>query len=78
MSQVLHLRMSGFLLSASFLPKPHAEADIKTTAKPLTRFIEKKGWERECKWGGGERRKEEGKNVWMYKRFRNAGKILTM
>lgn len=42
LSQVPHLRMSGFLLNASFPPKPHAEADIKITANPLTRFIEKK------------------------------------
>lgn len=47
LSQVPHLRMSGFLLSASFPRKPHAEADIKITANPLTRFIEKeKVWER--------------------------------
>ena len=42
LSQVPHLRMSGFLLSASFPPKPHAEADIKITVNPLTRLIEKK------------------------------------
>ena len=42
MSQVPHLRMSGFLLSASFPPKPYAEADIKITANLLTRLIEKK------------------------------------
>lgn len=77
MSQVPHLRMSGFLLSASFPHKPHAEADIKITANSLTRFIEKKGLGEVVRMGRW--REEEGrrKSVWMYKRFRNAGEILT-
>lgn len=74
LSQVPHLRMSGLLLSASFPPKPHAEADIKiTSAKPLTRFLEKKGLGEGVRMGRGGRRR---KSVWMYRRFRNAGKSL--
>lgn len=62
LSQVPHLRMSGLLLSASFPPKPHAEADIKiTSAKPLTRFLEKKRVGRGS--ANAERRKEKEKRV---------------
>lgn len=77
LSQVPHLRMSGLLLSASFLPKPHAEADIKiTSAKPLTRFLEKKGFGRGSANGEVERGGRRRKSVRMYRRFRNTGKIL--
>lgn len=62
LSQVPHLRMSGLLLSASFPPKPHAEADIKiTSAKPLTRFLEKKGLGEGVRMGRWREEEGEGK-----------------